>query len=342
MAYLRKKGKNYFVTFYYRGRKYDKSCRTNQRAVAETILREIEGKVARKSFKIEELDEPKQKFMDDFTPEYLSYARTNKSPRTVEIDTGALDKFRKLQGNIPLDSITPQMIEGFKAELLKTKSQTTVNITLRSLQAAIEKAVQWGYIGSNPFKGVRQIRTPEGNEPFMQTKEIRKLFKVMEPGIYRSFISTALYTGMRVTEICNLKWEDVDFQHHKIYVKNTNGFSTKSKKDRTIPLHPRAQVTLKGIERNGSPFIFLKETGEIMDKDLMNKVFKRYCKRAGLDERYHFHTLRHTFASHLAMKGVSLYFIQKMLGHQSMQTTARVYAHLQPEPLLEAVKQLRF
>ncbi|MGO9481746.1 MAG: tyrosine-type recombinase/integrase [Candidatus Kryptoniota bacterium] len=74
----------------------------------------------------------------------------------------------------------------------------------------------------------------------------------------------------------------------------------------------------------------------------MNKVFRRYCKRAGLDERYHFHTLRHTFASHLAIKGVSLYFIQKMLGHQSIETTARIYAHLQPEPLLDAVKQLHF
>ncbi len=73
--------------------------------------------------KIDELEEPKQKFVDDFIPEYLAYSQTNKSIRTVEIDASALEKFKRLQGNIPLDSITPQMIEGFKAELLKSKSQ---------------------------------------------------------------------------------------------------------------------------------------------------------------------------------------------------------------------------
>ena len=342
MAFLRKRGKNYFVRFSYRGKEYEKSCRTTQKTVAEVILKEIEGKVARKSFKIEELEEPKQRFLEEFIPEYLSYSRTNKSPRTVEIDASALEKFNRLEGNLPLDSITLQMIEGFKTELLKSKSQTTVNITLRCLQAAMEKAVKWGYIGGNPFKEVSQIKTPEGNEPFMKTNEIKELLKVIKVSLYHKFISTALYTGMRVTEICNLKWEDVDFDHHKIHVRNTIGFSTKSKKERTIPLHPKVSVALKGVERNGSPFIFLKESGEILDKDLMNKVFRRYCKRAGLDERYHFHTLRHTFASHLAIKGVSLYFIQKMLGHQSIETTARIYAHLQPEPLLDAVKQLHF
>jgi site-specific recombinase XerD len=54
------------------------------------------------------------------------------------------------------------------------------------------------------------------------------------------------------------------------------------------------------------------------------------------------HTLRHTFASHLAMRGVSLYFIQKILGHQSIETTTRIYAHLQPELLLGAVKELQY
>lgn len=101
-------------------------------------------------------------------------------------------------------------------------------------------------------------------------------------------------------------------------------------------------MILKSIHQNGSPFIFLKENGEIFDKDLINKVFKRYCRRAGLDKRYRFHTLRHTFTSQLAINGVSLYFIQKMVGHQSIETTAHIYAQLQFEPILNAVKQLKF
>ncbi len=81
---------------------------------------------------------------------------------------------------------------------------------------------------------------------------------------------------------------------------------------------------------------------EQIRKDTANKKYRKYCKKAGLDVRFHFHTLRHTFASHLAINGVSIYFIQKILGHQSIETTARIYAHLQPEPLVHAVKQLGY
>jgi site-specific recombinase XerD len=81
---------------------------------------------------------------------------------------------------------------------------------------------------------------------------------------------------------------------------------------------------------------------KLIDPHTANDKFREYCRLAGLDERFHFHTLRHTFASHLAMSGVSLYFIQKILGHQSIETTTRIYAHLQPEPLVYAVKQLDY
>lgn len=77
-------------------------------------------------------------------------------------------------------------------------------------------------------------------------------------------------------------------------------------------------------------------------RNTANKEFRKFCKKAELDSHFHFHTLKHTCASHLAMSGVSLYFIQKILGHQSIQTTTRIYAHLQPEPLLGAVKALKY
>ncbi|MGO9481749.1 MAG: tyrosine-type recombinase/integrase [Candidatus Kryptoniota bacterium] len=85
----------------------------------------------------------------------------------------------------------------------------------------------------------------------------------------------------------------------------------------------------------------VRNYGKPVDKSTANDKFKEYCKRASLDPQFHFHTLRHTFASHLALKGGSLYFIQKIMGHQSIQTTTRIYAHLQPEPLLGAVKVLQ-
>ena len=327
----------------YRGKRYEKACKTSQRLIADAIRRTIESQVATKTFKIENIQQQAQKTLEEFTEEYLSYSRTTKSPKTVELDTLSLRKLRGFAGNVPLDSITTQRMEQFKSTLAEEYSATTINMTLRSLSAAFAKAIVWKYLEENPLKKVEQIRVAEEDGPFLTLEDVNRLRGVMEPGLYRDFIETALYTGMRVSEICNLQWSDIDFVGMKIRVKNTEWFSTKSKRKRTVPLHPYLSEILGLRSRvDHSPFVFVRKDGNQVDRYTANDKFKEYCKTAGLDPQFHFHSLRHTFASHLAMKGVSLYFIQKILGHASIETTARTYAHLQPDPLVHAVKELDY
>lgn len=343
MAYLRKKGKNYFVTFYYRGRKYDKSCRTNQRPVAENIRKQIEAQIANRSFRIESLQQPAIKTLFEFTEEYMEYSRTSKSKKTAELDELALRNAKEFLGNVPIDSITTQRMEQFKTELLKDYSPTSVNMIIKCLKAAFAKALSWKQIEEDPMKDVTNLRLPEEDAPFMTLEDIDKLRKAMGSGLYRDFIETALYTVMRVSEIIHLSWNDIDFVNMKIRVRNTESFSTKSKKERTVPLHPNlAELLSLRSQVDHSPLVFLRPDIKEVRKDTANKEFRKFCKKAELDSHFHFHTLRHTFASHLAMSGVSLYFIQKILGHQSIQTTTRIYAHLQPEPLFGAVKALKY
>lgn len=343
MAFLRKRGKNYFVVFMYRGKRYEKACKTSQRPVADAIRRTIESQVASKTFRIENVQQQAQKTLFEYTEEYLSYSKTTKSAKTVELDTLSLRKLKNFTGNVPLDSITTQRMEQFKSALAKEYSATTVNMTLRSLTAAFAKAIVWKYLEENPLKKVEQIRVADEDGPFLTLEDIGNLRGVMEAGLYRDFIETALYTGMRVSEICNLKWNDIDFVAMKIRVKNTEWFSTKSKKERTVPLHPNLAGILGLRGRvDHSPFVFIRSDGKLVDRSTANDKFREYSKLAGLDPQFHFHSLRHTFASHLAMKGVSLYFIQKILGHASIETTTRTYAHLQPDPLMHAVKELDY
>lgn len=343
MAYLRKKGKNYFVTFYYRRQKYEKACRTNQRPVADNIRKQIEAQIANKSFRIESVRQSSVQTIGDFTGEYLAYSKLNKAPKSERLDSLALNNLKDQIGNVPMDSMTTQRMEQFKSVLLKDYAPTSVNIILRHLKAAFSKAVSWNYLEENPLKEVHLIRIPEKEGPFLTLEDVRKLRKVMESGLYRDIIETGLYTGMRVSEIRNLSWDDIDFVGMKIRVRNNEWFSTKSKRDRTVPLHPRlAELLSLRAQVDHSPFIFLRGDMKQVDTGTANKKFKEYCDLAGLDSRFHFHTLRHTFASHLAMSGVSLYFIQKILGHRSIETTARTYAHLQPDPLLSAVKALKY
>jgi site-specific recombinase XerD len=73
----------------------------------------------------------------------------------------------------------------------------------------------------------------------------------------------------------------------------------------------------------------------------VSKKFKKYIREVGLVEQFTFHSLRHTFASHLVQKGVSLYIVSKLLGHSDMKTT-EIYAHLAPETFLDVVNILNF
>ncbi len=142
--------------------------------------------------------------------------------------------------------------------------------------------------------------------------------------MYRDFIETGLHTGMRVSEICNWKWDDIDFVAMKIRVMNTECFWTRSKKEGTVPLHPTLpEILISRGQTDHLPYIFVRPDGGLVYPETPNNKFRKYCKMAGLDPRFHFHTLRHTFASHLAMNGVSLYFIHKMLGHQPIEPTTK-------------------
>ncbi len=154
----------------------------------------------------------------------------------------------------------------------------------------------------NTLKDVDLNRIPEEDFPSLTLEDVARLRDIMGNGLYRDFIETALYTGIRVSEIRNLRWDDIDIINKKIRAKNTESFSPKSKRERTIPLHPALEEIFSlRSQVDHSPFVFLRDDMKQVDICTVNKVFRRYCRVAGIHERFHFHSLRHTFASHLAM-----------------------------------------
>jgi len=91
--------------------------------------------------------------------------------------------------------------------------------------------------------------------------------------------------------------------------------------------------------KNISTYIFSKSDGKKFTGDYFSRRFKRVCRKAELDKSIHFHSLRHSFASNLVQKGVSLYTVKELLGHASISTT-EIYSHLNMDSLREAVEKL--
>jgi integrase len=204
---------------------------------------------------------------------------------------------------------------------------------MAALKHMLNKAVEWGLLEVSPFRKGARLTFRENNQRhrYLTEEEIERLLSACSPHL-KPIVELALHTGMRKGELLNLKWDQI--RDGFIYL-----IETKSGKARQIPLDDRAAQVLKAQQiRNKwkSPYVCIGPDGERL-KDV-KKGFNAACRRAGIED-FHFHDLRHTFASHLVMKGANLKAVQRLLGHSDSKMTDR-YSHLSPDHLKESVSLL--
>jgi integrase len=155
-------------------------------------------------------------------------------------------------------------------------------------------------------------------------------------------ILTALRTGMRHGELAGLQWPSIDWQNRTITVRHSRCARTgklespKSNRERHIPMDIDVYETLFK-RKQSTGFVFLDSGRSFAPKRLLGE-FQEVRYKAGL-RHLGWHTLRHTFASHLAMRGAPLHVVQKLLGHSTIATTMR-YAHVAPSALRTAIEML--
>jgi integrase len=200
--------------------------------------------------------------------------------------------------------------------------------------------VEWGHLRDNPTKTVKLIKTGEKGFRFLSREEISLLLRVCADIGNRQFLGivlVALNTGMRKGEILSLRWKEVDLRRRQIRVVSSEDGNTKNYKTRTIPMNKGLEDFIrKHPRRLDSPYVFQGPSGEPYTKT--NYHFTRAVRRAGIPHA-RFHDLRHTFASHLVMKGIDLRTVQELLGHGDMRMTLK-YAHLGPDHVRKAVEVL--
>ena len=154
-------------------------------------------------------------------------------------------------------------------------------------------------------------------------------------------VLTALRSGLRLGELLGLQWSDIDFTSNTLTVQRSwvrrEMSTTKSQRIRHVPLTRDLRETLDDARR-AEGLIFPNDGGEPWNPDAAARALRRMCTRANV-RPIGWHILRHTFASHLAIKGVSLRVIQDLLGHSTIAMTER-YAHLTSSSLHDAVRVL--
>jgi integrase len=279
--------------------------------------------------------------LSNFIDDFLRYADGTYSAKTKSIYKAYLGNLKFYVGNLPLTSLTPQSIDTYKADRLTKVSPISVNIELRTLKSAMNVAVRWQMLEQNPFQDSPQVRVPERSPSYFSKEDFQKLLSLMKENWLKEVIVFAVLTGMRRGEIINLKWTDVDLSRRVVFVHSSPTFKTKHGKQRVVPLSDvAAQMLNAKALTHVSEHVFTLNGKPILGSWLTRKL-KFYVYEAKLeDDRLHFHSLRHTFASWLIQDGVSLYEVQKLLGHSNISVT-QVYSHLQPTQLYEAVNRVK-
>ena len=167
--------------------------------------------------------------------------------------------------------------------------------------------------------------------------DTRRLLIAIEKPWLAQIVRFAVCTGLRRKELINLRWRFVDLSPSEAWVtvQGYADFETKSGHGRRIPLVAEARRVLEERYVEGyslEEFVFTDDQGKRLLEGRVTKAFKKAVRLAGLDDRLHFHSLRHTCASWLVMHGQSLLFVAGVLGHSSTQVTQK-YAHLAPETM---------
>jgi integrase len=156
-------------------------------------------------------------------------------------------------------------------------------------------------------------------------------------------VAKSTATGLRVGELFGLKWDDLDLVAGRLMVRRTLWHQLecipKGGRVREVPLSNEAIAVLRDHRHLKGPYVFCEPDGTRLTHSRVKDVAPRTCQRAGLPKRLTTHDLRHTFASHLVMRGVALKAVQELLGHATIDMTMR-YVHLSPDVKREAVQLL--
>ncbi len=239
-----------------------------------------------------------------------------------------------------LSRLTREPGNGYKQTKDEPLTQATKNRYKATLGRALQLAVKNGHLQRNVARLVEARKEHNLRERYLSPDEESRMVKVITrtcPAYLPAFV-IALHTGMRSGEQFTMTWSMVDFESRKIRLPQT-----KNGKAHTVHLNQTAYSALQSLhgarpEACETNRVFLSARYKCEPLENPRQWFPDVCKDAGVDN-LHWHDLRHTFASRLVQKGVSIQTVSKLANHSSIAVTMR-YAHLASEQLEDAVSVL--
>ena len=294
----------------------------------------------------EELPKQRKKapYFKDVAAKYLDWAEQNKTRNGRDEESRYRNYLSPCFDDKRLNEISSFDLERLKTDLLKHGlAPATVKHILVIFRQIFNKAILWGmYKGENPIKGVKMPTVQNQRQRFLSHEEADQLLAELSGTSRQLHDMTllSLHCGLRAGEIFNIKGQDLDFENELINISDPkNKESRKAYMTKAVK-----EMLLEHVPISPDEYIFKDRNGNKINA--VSKSFHGAIERLGFNkgitdrrQKITFHSLRHTFASWLALQGEPILTIKELLGHKSLAMTTK-YAHLMPDQKRKATLNL--
>jgi integrase len=360
------RGRHYYADFYAGGRRVRKKLATDLDA-AKSILVELRSRAEKADFDLLDNDYPLDKLRD----EYLRHCQQTLGELSEVRYRQAIDVILPRLATTRVRQLTAGLILTYRQERLGDGvNPGTVNYEV----AAPHRMLRWGVrnkvIGSSPLDGVKRLphlRPKDGRA--LEPAEVKALLDA-SPEHWWDIWYAYLVTGMRLAELMNLTFDDVDWEGRELIVRP---HKAKGKRERRIPIDDGLWDVLKRQEAGRGDrkpsdvvirgrrladlfttrHVFVSRQNTPIVRTAVYKALMRYCKKAGIAtqtldgeglplEHVDVHSLRRTFATELIVNGADPKSVQELLGHKTLAMTMRLYAKVRPQNKRQAVARLSY
>ncbi len=223
------------------------------------------------------------------------------------------------------EQIEEQDVKNFLAEHLSDKATSSTILALASIRYAYSKILR-----KDPTSNISRPKKEKKIPSVLTKDEVLRLIEAANTKKSKLMISLLYATGMRVSELTNLKTEDLQFDEQIGYIRKAKG-----KKDRIfrIPnyLIEDLKKALEKSAEKSNEYVFPGTKGKMTNRNIQ-RIVKITLKRANIQKKVTPHTLRHSYATHLLESGVDIRKIQVLLGHENLSTT-EIYTHVSNEQI---------
>lgn len=331
---------------YQDGGKYSwKSTGTSNRDIAEALKTDFENKLLRSGILGQPMTEIKSPAIYNIVRRYLEHSEVTNSKTTWEGEyyhLRSILNFLARKGIKKVDQLNADIMQQFQVETLQQNSTRTFNNQLAAFKTALNKAVEWGIIPSNPIVKIRKIRLPIKYHYF-KPDEIEMQLQHASP-YQKRLIGFGAYAGLRRSEMAALKISDIDFIRKEIKLRSDSDYTPKGKRPRTIPLSDKLVVIINETRNLKGPWLLprtMKDGASFNFHRLqeLSLTYQRLLRKLG--QKGKLHDLRHTFGTYAVASGVPLRDVQEWMGHSDIQSTL-IYAHHAPDVNREKINLLPY